>query len=330
MNKKTKLILFISLFVLIFGGLLTIATFYDYQISELLASKGMHDGQYFSRNVFGRIFEVIGEMPLYLFVIVASLMVVINLEKVNNKKVRIPLIILFLVVGFGIGIYGWIQFGEYLAELHPDTLGFLDGHIITTIAMVILSAVVEVTLYYFMNKYFKELSYKLLPFAIIVLICAALSNGFVQGIKPIVARERFRAIYVLNYNYPEVAHNGFTNWYVFNGPSSKIVAALKEAGVTDAKSTYYSSFPSGHTCGASITYSLMFIPFFNQKANSKKYKWIFVVTPILYTGTVAVSRIVVGAHYMSDVLVGGTVGFLSALIGYIIVKAIYKKLNKQF
>lgn len=325
MKKSTKIILFVSLFVLIFGGLLTIATFYDYQISVLLAGKGMHDGEYFSSNVFGRIFEVIGEMPLYLFVIVAALMIVINLEKVNNKKVRIPLTLLFLLVGFGIGIYGWIQFGEYLAELHPDTLGFLDGNIIATISYVILSVVVEITLYYFINKHFKELSYKLLPFAIIVLICAALSNGFVQGIKPLVARERFRAIYVLDYNYPDVVHNGFTNWYVFNGPSSKIVAALKEAGVTDAKSTYYSSFPSGHTCGASITYSLMFIPFFVEKANDKKYKWIFIATPILYTGVVALSRIVVGAHYMSDVVVGGTVGFLSALIGYFIVKAIYKK-----
>jgi membrane-associated phospholipid phosphatase len=62
-----------------------------------------------------------------------------------------------------------------------------------------------------------------------------------------------------------------------------------------------------------------------EKANDKKYKWIFIVTPILYTGVVALSRIVVGAHYMSDVVVGGTVGFLSALIGYFIVKAIYKK-----
>ena len=330
MKKSTKWIVFISLFVFIFASLMLIATFFDQQISNLLASKYMHDGEYFSSNIFGRIFEVIGEMPLYLFVIIACLSIVFNLEKVEKKAVRIIFTIFFLLVGFGIGLYGWIQFGEYLAELHPKTLGFLEDNIMTTIVMVILSVIVETTLYYLMNKHFKELSVKLLPFAIIVLICAALSNGFVQGIKPFVARERFRATYVLDYNYPHLIHNGFTPWYIWNGPSSDIVDTLVAAGVSDAKSTYYSSFPSGHTCGASITYSLMFIPLIIEKANERKYKWIFIATPILYTGIVAVSRIVVGAHYMSDVVMGGTVGFISALIGYIIVKAVYKKLNKEF
>ena len=37
----------------------------------------------------------------------------------------------------------------------------------------------------------------------------------------------------------------------------------------------------------------------------------------------------VSAHYMSDVLFGGTAGFISALIGFIIVKISYKKLNKN-
>lgn len=324
MSKKNKLIIFISSFIVIFGVLLTIATIYDYQITHFLANKWMHDGQYFSSNVFGRIFEVIGEMPLYLFVIVASVIVVINLEKMKNKPGRIILTILFLIVGVGIGYYGWNRVGKYLAELNPENLGFLYENSISNIFKILLSIIVEVIIYYFTNKYFKELSYKLLPFAIIVLICAALSNGFVQGLKPFAARERYRATYILDYNY-DVIHNGFTPWYILNGSSSDIVDALIAQGVSDAKSTYYSSFPSGHTCGASIVYSLMFIPFYIEKTNEKKYKWIFIVLPIFITGLVGISRMVMGAHYMSDVLFGGTSGFISALIGYIIVNAFFKK-----
>ena len=324
MSKKNKLIIFISSFIVIFGVLLTIATIYDYQITHFLANKWMHDGQYFSSNVFGRIFEVIGEMPLYLFVIVASVIVVINLEKMKNKPGRIILTILFLIVGVGIGYYGWNRVGKYLAELNPENLGFLYENSISNIFKILLSIIVEVIIYYFTNKYFKELSYKLLPFAIIVLICAALSNGFVQGLKPFAARERYRATYILDYNY-DVIHNGFTPWYILNGSSSDIVDALIAQGVSDAKSTYYSSFPSGHTCGASIVYSLMFIPFYIEKTNEKKYKWIFIALPIIITGLVGISRMVMGAHYMSDVLFGGTSGFISALIGYIIVNAFFKK-----
>lgn len=324
MSKKNKLIIFISSFIVIFGVLLTIATIYDYQITHFLANKWMHDGQYFSSNVFGRIFEVIGEMPLYLFVIVASVIVVINLEKMKNKPGRIILTILFLIVGVGIGYYGWNRVGKYLAELNPENLGFLYENSISNIFKTLLSIIVEVIIYYFTNKYFKELSYKLLPFAIIVLICAALSNGFVQGLKPFAARERYRATYILDYNY-DVIHNGFTPWYILNGSSSDIVDALIAQGVSDAKSTYYSSFPSGHTCGASIVYSLMFIPFYIEKTNEKKYKWIFIALPIFITGLVGISRMVMGAHYMSDVLFGGTSGFISALIGYIIVNAFFKK-----
>ena len=72
----------------------------------------------------------------------------------------------------------------------------------------------------------------------------------------------------------------------------------------------------------------MFVPFYIEKTNEKKYKWIFIALPIFITGLVGVSRMVMGAHYMSDVLFGGTAGFISALVGYVIVSAIFKKVKK--
>ncbi|MDE6060839.1 MAG: phosphatase PAP2 family protein, partial [Clostridia bacterium] len=71
----------------------------------------------------------------------------------------------------------------------------------------------------------------------------------------------------------------------------------KTYGVTDA----FKSFPSGHTCSAGTIYALIMIPtLFGY--NGKKEKlgatiacW---VVPIVYTMLVAISRIMVGAHYM--------------------------------
>lgn len=67
------------------------------------------------------------------------------------------------------------------------------------------------------------------------------------------------------------------------------------------------SFPSGHASSAfAIATSL-----------SLSYpKWYVAVPAYLYAGTVAVSRVVLGVHYPSDVLVGAAVGFGSACAGH--------------
>ena len=184
------------------------------------------------------------------------------------------------------------------------------------IIYVILASILQVVLQYILSKKYRELCSKLLPFAIIILITAALSNGIVQGIKPFAARERFRAFYY--FEYRNVAHQGFTNWYIFNGSAKEIAATYPEE--LNVTKSFYTSFPSGHTCGAAITYTMMFFPVFIDKLNKKKTSWIFIAIPVVYTGIVAFTRILIGAHYLSDVLFGGTITFISAIIAYYIVK----------
>ena len=74
----------------------------------------------------------------------------------------------------------------------------------------------------------------------------------------------------------------------------------------------YTSFPSGHTCSAGIIYSLICMPYVFTKFNTKKWKVFWYVVPVFYTGIVGLSRIVVGAHFLSDVLVGGTIAYLAS------------------
>ena len=62
-NRK-KVIISSLLFILIFGALLLIATFFDLQISRFLTKGILAEGQYDTNNTFGAFFEIIGDSPV--------------------------------------------------------------------------------------------------------------------------------------------------------------------------------------------------------------------------------------------------------------------------
>ena len=158
------------------------------------------------------------------------------------------------------------------------------------------------------RNYSEESVGKLVMFAVAVLCVAAVSNGIIAAVKEPVGRMRYRAM-----NCEGGATIGgfdnFTRWYVVNGqhiPKEEMKALF---GTTDA----LKSFPSGHTCSAGTVYCLlMLLDVFAVKSKGKRAVcWI---AAIAYTGMVAVSRIIVGAHFFSDVLMGGTIAFVCMII----------------
>lgn len=95
--------------------------------------------------------------------------------------------------------------------------------------------------------------------------------------------------------------DGFTAWFVINGKNGN------------------KSFPSGHTAGAGMSYLLMLLPFIDKKR--EKYRAVYFWCPFIYTSAVALTRLVMGAHYLSDVTVGGVIAFSCVLVGI----KVYKK-----
>lgn len=89
--------------------------------------------------------------------------------------------------------------------------------------------------------------------------------------------------------------DGFTAWFVINGKNGN------------------KSFPSGHTAGAGMSYLLMLLPFIDKKR--EKYRAVYFWCPFIYTSAVALTRLVMGAHYLSDVTVGGVIAFSCVLVG---------------
>ena len=82
--------------------------------------------------------------------------------------------------------------------------------------------------------------------------------------------------------------------------------------------TGHHSFPSGHTnAGTSILLIALLVPRFSDK---KWLKYLITGLCFVYIAALAVARIVVRAHYASDVLFGFLVGFTTLCVTYSILR----------
>lgn len=134
----------------------------------------------------------------------------------------------------------------------------------------------------------------LILLSVLGLAAAGAETAVVGGMKSLWGRERFRK---LDGNYSQ-----FTPWYVINGING------------------LHSFPSGHTGSAGMSYLLMTLPLVSEKC--RKYKTALFCGGFFYTSLVAATRLVMGAHYLSDVTVGGVIAFTCTIA----VIAVYEKL----
>ena len=94
----------------------------------------------------------------------------------------------------------------------------------------------------------------------------------------------------------------FMPWWQAGGT---LKATLTAAGVAAEE---FKSFPSGHTANAATMLLLGLIP--QLKPDWEKYKRHFLAAGFVWTAVVAFTRIVMGAHYLTDTTVGFTVGLL--------------------
>lgn len=110
----------------------------------------------------------------------------------------------------------------------------------------------------------------------------------VEGMKAMWGRVRFRDLLA------QGSYDEFTPWYCINGVNGN------------------KSFPSGHTAGAGMSFLMMLFPFAFDKFKDKS-RLCFAV-PFIYTSVVAVTRLIMGAHYLSDVAMGGIISFTAVII----------------
>ena len=143
-----------------------------------------------------------------------------------------------------------------------------------------------------------EIRKPLLVIAFVGLGAGALGTGLVSLMKGLWGRIRFRSMVA--------PYEDFTPWFKINGFNGN------------------HSFPSGHTAGAGVSYQLMLLPLISKKC--REHKTALFLTAFIFTGVVAFTRLVMGAHYLSDVAVGGMISFTCTLLGI----AFYEKFSGKF
>jgi membrane-associated phospholipid phosphatase len=102
---------------------------------------------------------------------------------------------------------------------------------------------------------------------------------FLEGAKQLWGRQRFRSM-----SDPTTQ---FSPWYQIRGY---------------AQSDVYKSFPSGHSCRSAYFLLIACFPI------RKHAKLIWIILAALWTLCVMVSRVIVGAHFATDVLCGAMLG----------------------
>ena len=321
MTRKKRAWLSVVLFVLVFAGLLITATFTDFQVSSFLTDKALAAHTYLTNDsAFGVAFEAIGSDPVYL--VFAFAFQILFWYAIRKKTLAAaPKTLLACVMAVCSVIANYV--------LVDDTMGYIEEHITGAygafvehehlathpwlMVIVIIMALFLTALGLLATRNFSDTQIEsLCSVAIATLAFLVLSTVVLHVIKKPVGRIRYRAMNVAEADPLLVKDYGFSHfakWYEWNGQWITKDQMMTMFGTTDA----LKSFPSGHTNAAGASY---FLPMLNDalKIKNKGVRALLWICPVVITGLTAVSRIIVGAHFFSDVLVGGTCAFVCMIL----------------
>ncbi len=356
-NRKKQL-LSIGIFLVIFGALVVIASFFDYRISEILVGDGLEGGRYISNNAYGLFFEALGSCPMYLMASVACCVLFWHgYRRISKDGLKIVCCIVFAVGAFA-GVFLTVKdvfsyIGNYVMQ-ETGVLNVLNNMYVYALAAVMSmpTAIFGLLLW---GRIKPETNEKLVPWVLVILGTMAFYL-IVHFTKSPQGRARFRAIQAYAYD-PSYYDNAlstelgkdvtsvingetfsFRNWWVQYGSlTDKFEAIGIDEGyksaleATGLASDVCKSFPSGHTFSAGLTYTLICLPDLVERFKTKGWRIFWYALPVFFTGLVAVSRIVMGAHYMSDVLFGGTCAFVGVIVmRWLVLCGGYKKIAALF
>ncbi len=301
LSLKSKTLISWGLFAVVFTALVLIASYCDLAISKILTKGNLAEGAYISSNGFGLLFEALGSSPIYLMISFGAV-VWFWWGIQHNKKWLSVIATAAVIAGFALTFKD--AFSYVLEAMSasvnggiPAEGGFRDSAYV--IALAVLLAIGAAALLIFAWKNVKPETNDAMFKWLFVIICVVAFYLVVSLIKSPVGRMRFRSMNAVG----DTEFEGFTGWWVSNG--KRTVGGLP--------SDSCKSFPSGHTYSAAVIYTLICVPDMVKSWDKKWVRALLWVITIAVTGIVAISRIVVGAHYMSDVLFGGTISFLAMM-----------------
>lgn len=239
-------------------------------------------------SLFGEFFNILGEVPANLAMLIGTTILFGSRKKKGKVstilKAAIAIPFMFLVSELTV-----VNSVRYIFEFSET--GFPKWALaISAFGGLLLFG----TAVYALFKFRPEQFMKWRKQGLILLLLVIMEILIVNVLKIIWARPRMRSI---------TSVEQFKHWYEINGPMN---------------SEEFKSFPSGHTANAfaMLAYTL-FIP-----KDRKVLMRNFTMFAILWGVCTALSRVILGAHFLSDVFVGG---YVTILVFYTLSSIVLKK-----
>ena len=229
-------------------------------------------------NIMARLMESVGIFTPFIF-ISATFAVLFFLVKGEDKYRTLKKTLLAVAAVIPYLIYGYMASETYLSVLWARALVAIGAAIVLT----------PLTFLFFRNKGEVELRKYSIFLIFASIVCVLSSLLLVNVLKYIWGRVRYREM-IADADY---LLTDFTPWYHINGFSLH----------------GHHSFPSGHTCSATNLLVLCAADEVFEVRSGQKKTVIFIVA--LYIFAMAYSRLVLGAHFLSDVTGGFFIGFLT-------------------
>lgn len=246
---------------------LLVGSFFDYQISSALFN---------SSSLFGRFIEAAGELPFELTASIAGVMLVRAVRPDSRGSKWLAVLGILVNVGLaGYEIIGLLRVGGKLIAVQ----------LVLTFVLVIVANLIVYRLTRTTEP--DELARWALMVLAVWIAQAIILNAIV---KPLWSRPRMRVIEVT----PGL---NFQPWWVIGNPDkwAYIAAGVIKDG--------FKSFASGHTAHAAIGLMLAGLPTAAFKEKPSRRRVVF-WTAAVVAALVAFGRIVIGAHFLSDVSCG--------------------------
>lgn len=308
--KKSKIWQYVTISAILLI-LLALGTFFDLQISQKLAS--LPKGFYHSPNIFGRFFETVGEMPIYLITSFAAILLYQNSDKRKKNALTMVLKIVCIAISLALSYYMFYKLFKYLSQ----HFGFEDklGSFFDYLAYFFLGVIYTLLLIFLTKKIQNDFLNKTFKLCLIILLTALFSQILSNILKIFAGRYRYCTMNTID------DFSLFTPWYIFNGKRQP----SEEMKILGVASDGLKSFPSGHTAAAAMVIVFTAIPGIFEKYNNKRSKVIINISCWLYIALVMFSRIVMGKHFLSDVVIGLTETLLSYVCATYLINKFFVK-----
>ena len=291
MTKHTfkGLVLYHAVMILIFGIMFVIGTFHDEEIAAAVYTPG---------NFIATAVTTVG---IYPFFAAAVLFMGVLTERAVHSDIKKPLKIVYCVLCAALALYSGFKGSKTLMSV--DCLGGIYPSLNRNMPVIICTSIAAAyPLFYIGFRIAAKNDDKLLAkkvLGLVITMIAALVT--MEVLKDLFSRPRYR-IAVRGYD-----GIGFVPWYSPFSGAADYVSAL------GLEKTDFRSFPSGHSViGISCIYIFMSLAWLFPGLKGKQ--GMLCIFGSVFGIIVMFTRMLLGAHYLSDVSAGAAIGTLLSFV----------------